>query len=113
MDRGCKMCREDRFPPREAIRGPARPSIAFDPSERLKPTLLGHSASYSERLFLPQSGRSRRAATIVSGLSAEVRILVGDLLHERDARVNAGARERALIFREESWQAPVGVCRLW
>jgi hypothetical protein len=25
-------------PPGEAIRGPARPSIAFDPSERLKPT---------------------------------------------------------------------------
>jgi hypothetical protein len=30
-----------RYPPGEAIRGPARPSIAFDPSERLKPTLSG------------------------------------------------------------------------
>src|SRR5258708_3878468 len=28
------------------------------PSQRLKPTLLGHSASHSERLFLPHSGRS-------------------------------------------------------
>jgi hypothetical protein len=33
-----------RNPPGEAIRGPARPSIAFDPSERLKPTRKGHSA---------------------------------------------------------------------
>jgi hypothetical protein len=35
---------KDGFPPGEAIRAPARPSIAFDPSERLKTTLSGHSA---------------------------------------------------------------------
>jgi hypothetical protein len=31
-----------RKPPDEAIRGPARSSMVFDPSERLKPTQLRH-----------------------------------------------------------------------
>ena len=43
MDRGCKMCREDRFPPGGAIRGPLRLSTTLDPEPTAqadhKPTL--------------------------------------------------------------------------
>jgi hypothetical protein len=39
--------------PGEAIRGPSRSSTALDPSQRLKPTLLGHSAFALGMALLP------------------------------------------------------------
>jgi hypothetical protein len=56
---GAGQIGEWRISTRAAIRSPSRPSIALDPIGRsvelVLSTLLGHSASHSERLFLPQS----------------------------------------------------------
>ncbi len=46
--------------PNRFRRGPCR-----QPRERLKSTLLGHSASHSERLFLPQTGPSHSSGFCV------------------------------------------------
>jgi hypothetical protein len=62
------------YPPRAAIHSPSRPSIALDPIGRsvelVLSTLLGHSASHSERLFLPHFGHCLAPAQMAQGGAA-------------------------------------------
>jgi hypothetical protein len=51
---------KDPFPPGEAIRGPARPSITFDPSERLKRTLRRQTGTRVGMLGSPTTAAQPR-----------------------------------------------------
>jgi hypothetical protein len=90
---------------------PVEPSI---PSQRLEPTLLGHSASHSERLFLPQTRHclepAWHAIRVAKILTSEFEEDMGDSGKDKGAQT-LGAKGGAPRREKLSPERRIGIAR--